>query len=112
MWGWIIGGVVGGIALIAYVQHRAQAGIYRPLASRQPERPKTQDVPLGMEAIDMTQVNNVARRNESLERAHTNWTNRGGLRASTDVPPMADDETYAAKYHAAFLKDKPKGRTP
>jgi hypothetical protein len=38
MWGWIIGGVLGLIALISYVQYRAANGSYKSLSSRQPER--------------------------------------------------------------------------
>ena len=49
-----------------------------------------------------------ARRNESLERGHTNWTKkRGGFflgGAEVEVKPWADDETYARRYHAAFKK--------
>lgn len=106
MWGWIIGGILGAIALIAYIQYRAGNGTYKPLSSRQPERAPQRDVPLGMEATDMKVVNDANRRNESLERGQTNWMNRGSMSAATDVPPMADDETYAKRFHAAFIKDK------
>lgn len=105
MWGWIIAAVVGVIALVCFAQYRARSRTYTPLSNRQPER-RTREVPLGMEAIDMDSVNRAARRNESLERGHTNWTNRGGMAAATDVPPMADDETYAKRFHTAFIKDK------
>jgi hypothetical protein len=109
-WGWIIGGIGGIFALICFAQHRAQRGTYRPLASRQPQHRDADDVPLGMEATDMAHVNAATRRNESLERGQTSWTYRGSMKAATYVPPMADDETYAAAYHAAFQKDKTKGQ--
>ena len=53
----------------------------------------------------MSVVNAANRRNESLDRGQTNWTNRGHMAAATDVAPMPDDQTYAARFHAAFLKD-------
>lgn len=113
MWGWIIGAGAALVAAIAYRQHRAQAGHYRPLSQRQPQR-RSRDAkpPLGTEALDLSGVNSVLRRNESLERGQTNWTHKGFgpllASATTDVAPLADDETYAARYHAAFHKDQPK----
>lgn len=111
MWGWIIGGVLGCVVLISYLQHRAQRGTFRPLSSRQPERHTTRDKPLGMEAIDMDHVNRVSRRNESLERSHTNWTRagkRGSFTASadTDIQPLADDETYAKRFREIYMNKK------
>ena len=108
MWGWIILGVVGAVAVISVAQYRANAGTYRPLSSRQPPRPAARKTPLGMEAIDMGEITRTNRRNESLERAHTNWTQKRDqtAAAATQVDPMPDDETYAAHYHRAFIKDK------
>ncbi|MFG6590976.1 hypothetical protein [Sulfitobacter sp. 1A12157] len=108
MWGWVAAAVVGGIAATAYAQHRARRGRHVPLSQRQPPRPETGKVPLGMEALDLDAVASTARRNESLERGHTNWTKkRGGFflgGAEVEVEPWADDETYARRYHAAFKK--------
>lgn len=112
MWGWIIGGIVAVVAVISYGQYRAQKGNYRPLSSRQPARRNQEKTPLGMEALDMSIVSKATRRNESLERGQTNWTRKGfgsfTTSADTDVDPLADDETYAARYHTAFQKDKTK----
>ncbi|SDF88992.1 hypothetical protein [Sulfitobacter delicatus] len=114
MWVWVIGAVLGVIAAVAYAQHRARAGRHVPLSQRQPARPETGKVPLGMEAMDLDAVASVARRNESLERGHTNWTRkRGGFflgGAEVDVKPWADDETYARRYHAAFKKSDAKDK--
>ena len=87
----------------------------RPLSEAQPKMGK-RDVPLGMEAIDMNEVRRTQRRNESLERSHTSMTDRtsrGFLfeqAADTDIEPLADDETYAKRYHTAFQKRKDKDR--
>lgn len=112
MWLWLLGGLVTGIAAIGWLQHRAQRGIYRPLSTRQPPRPEKQKTPLGMEAIDLEAVARTTRKNESLERGTTNWirarTGLFGGHAEITVEPLADDETYAARYHAAFQKDRSK----
>ena len=109
MWVYPLLAVLLGVAVTAYLQYRAQQGTYRPLASRQPERRK-RDVPLGMEGLDLEEVSRANRRNESLERGQTNWLSKSGFfgRADTDVAPLADDETYAARYYDAFQKDRPK----
>ena len=112
MWIWLLGALVAGVAVIAYAQHRAQRRVYRPHASRQPARPRQEKAPLGMEAIDLNEVARTTRRNESLERGTTNWMRaRMGLfggHADVTVDPLADDETYAARYHAAFQRDRSK----
>lgn len=109
---WLISGIVGGIAVVGYVQYRSRRHIYRPLSSRQPARQANGDIPLGMEAIDLDHVARTTRRNESLERATTNWMRKGtgimGSATETHIEPLADDETYAARYHAAFHKDRSK----
>lgn len=113
MWGWILAGIVALIAGIGFAQHRSQRGTYRPLASRQPQRPQRGETPLGMEATDLETVTRAARRNEALERAHTNWTRKDGSTfrfgsdaADTTIDPMPDDETYAKRFHAAYMKNK------
>mmetsp|Transcript_21150 Transcript_21150/g.33932 ORF Transcript_21150/g.33932 Transcript_21150/m.33932 type:complete len:102 (+) Transcript_21150:278-583(+) len=80
----------------------------RPLAARRPGRDEmgqVRTVPLGMEATDLGLVNNVARQNDALERATPVGARRGGsfaARASTDIDPMPEDETYSARYHRAY----------
>ncbi|KIN77376.1 hypothetical protein C8N31_103218 [Sulfitobacter mediterraneus] len=112
MWVWIIGTIVAVVAVISYGQYRTQKGTYRPLSSRQPARRAEEKTPLGMEALDMRIVSSATRRNESLERGQTNWTRKGfgffTTSADTDIEPLADDETYAARYHTAFQKDQTK----
>lgn len=107
MWVWLLG--VLAVVVIGAAQFRASAGSHRPLAQRQPA-PSDRDVPLGLEAIDMSTLDAANRRNESLERGQTNWLRKGGFfgRADTDVAPWADDETYAARFHAAFQNNKSK----
>ncbi|WP_432816823.1 hypothetical protein [Sulfitobacter sp. JB4-11] len=83
------------------------------MSSRQPARPDRANRPLGTEALDLDAVRRTQRRNESLERAHTSWTGRRGKltgteSADTDIEPLADDETYARRYHAAFQRNKDK----
>ena len=84
----------------------------KPLAARRPSREELgqikEDVPLGMEAIDIDYVEQMARRNDALERANGVHAgkNVGMLRrAATFVAPMPEDETYAARYHRAFHKE-------
>ncbi|MGC1504806.1 MAG: hypothetical protein WA782_11795 [Sulfitobacter sp.] len=103
MWVWLLVVVLVGVGITGLLQYRAQRTTYRPLATRQPPR-RAPDVPLGMEATDLEAVSRANRRNESLERGQTNWLTSKGVfgRADTDVPPLADDETYAARYHDAF----------
>ena len=107
MWVWLLAFLIFGVAAVAVLQYRAQARTYRPLASRQPER-QVREVPLGMEGLDLDSVSRTNRRNESLERGQTNWLNKSGFfgRSDTEIAPLADDETYAARYYDAFQKDK------
>ena len=109
MWVWVLGAALVAVAGIALSRYRAATPQHRPLASRQPARRET-TVPLGMEAMDLTEISRTNRRNESLERGQTNWLNRSGFfgRTDTDVAPLADDETYAARYYDAFQKTKTK----
>ncbi|MEM7520458.1 MAG: hypothetical protein AAF307_05420 [Pseudomonadota bacterium] len=100
------------IGILVWVQVRAARiahQTYRPLATRQPERRKTER-PLGTEALDLDEISRTNRLNESLERGQTNWLSNSGFfgRPDTDVPPLADDETYAARFHQAFQRDKSK----
>ncbi len=109
MWVWPLLVIAIGVGVTGYLQYRAHRTPYKPHSSRQPER-RARQVPLGMEAIDLEHVSRATRRNESLERGQTNWLRGAGFfgRADSDVQPLADDETYAARYHAAFMTDKPK----
>ena len=84
-----------------------------PLAARRPGREEmgqTADVPLGMEATDLSLVDKVTRRNDALERTHVISTQRTGSgqpffrAASTRIEPMPEDETYAARYHRAYIR--------
>ncbi|WP_415403222.1 hypothetical protein [Tateyamaria sp. SN3-11] len=85
----------------------------RPLAARRPgrvEMGQTRAVPLGMEATDLDLVNQVSRKNDALERSHVIATKRTKLgdsfasASSTQIAPMPEDETYAARYHSAYIK--------
>lgn len=111
-WGWIIGIAFVAVVGISIAQYRAQASTYRSLSSRQPERMQAGPRPLGTEALDLEAVQRTQRRNESLERAHTSLTRGRGISslesAGTDVQPLADDETYARRFHAAFQRNKDK----
>ena len=104
---WAIIGCLSALAVVVWVQYRLTRNVYRPLSSRQPER-REQDVPLGYEGLDLKEISRTNRRNESLERGQTNWLGNKGFfgRPDTDVQPLADDETYAARFHDAFFKDK------
>ncbi|MEM6371870.1 MAG: hypothetical protein AAF727_03695 [Pseudomonadota bacterium] len=85
----------------------------RPLAARQPGRAEMgqdRDVPLGMEATDLALVDRVSRQNDALERTSAVGSARRGAKgsftaaASTTVEAMPDDETYAARYHRAYIE--------
>lgn len=105
---WILAAMVLGVAVIGIVQFRAARGVYRPLASRQPQGRREQTPELGLEAIDMNVVRRTQRSNESLERSHTLWTGQRGITGAidTNVQPMADDETYAKRFYTAYMKNK------
>ena len=113
MAGWIAGAFLAALVAVIWLQHRARRNTYQPLASRQPHRASGTKIPLGMEATDLAHVARAARRNETLERGSTNWSRRlggsfAGRSTDTDVAAWDDDETYAARYHAAFFKDTSK----
>ena len=85
----------------------------RPLAYRQPQQPQgpVSETPLGLEAIDMSVVDAVNRRNAALERVTgapgKNRPLSGILKiAETPVVTLKDDETYAARYHRAYNQKK------
>ena len=83
----------------------------RPLADRQPARVKDTGVQLGLEAIDMSVIDSVNRRNSSLERVSTFFGSKrrsGSFSESADthVKPFTDDENYAAQYHRAYNQKK------
>lgn len=107
---WVIPAAAGILLAASLLHYRQTRNIYRPLSSRQPER-REQDVPLGYEALDMDAVRKVNRRNEALERGHTNWTrHKAGHTAvaDTDIDPQVDDANYATRYYKAFNKDRSK----
>lgn len=102
------GFAVVAIVVISALQYRAAKGRYRPLSSRQPQRPVAHKPELGMEAIDMAGVRRTQRSNESLERVNNIWAKHHGATKGLDtsVDAMPDDETYARRFHAAFMKNK------
>ncbi|MCV3271091.1 hypothetical protein [Roseobacter sinensis] len=81
----------------------------RPLAYRQPQRSidVNSAAPLGLEAMDLAQIDAVNRRNAALERVsnpfaphQTRALSPEGAETAVTAPP--DDETYAARYHRAY----------
>jgi len=77
----------------------------RPLSQRQPSvRISTGTVPLGMEATDLELIQKVGRKNDALERTTGHSAGLFFRSAATDIDPMPDDETYAARFHRAFKK--------
>lgn len=85
----------------------------RPLSYRQPQQAQSvaSETPLGLEAIDMSVVDAVNRRNAALERVTAapgkNRPLSGILKiAETPVVALKDDETYAARYHRAYNQKK------
>ncbi|WP_298862589.1 hypothetical protein [uncultured Sulfitobacter sp.] len=107
-WPLILGAVLLGVVILGVRQYRAASGTYRPLSSRQPQSRPSQAPELGMEAIDMAEIRRTQRSNESLERVNHIWTRGNGSsgRIDTSVDAMPDDETYARRFHAAFMKNK------
>lgn len=99
------------MSLLAWITYPFRRGPHRPLAHRQPARGQQMKVPLGMEAIDMSVVDRANRRNAALERVSTFFGPRRGVgsfleHAETRVTPLADDESYAARYHRAYNQKK------
>ncbi|MEM8979823.1 MAG: hypothetical protein AAGD04_10085 [Pseudomonadota bacterium] len=82
------------------------SGPRRPLSASQPARPDT-TTPLGMEATDLSLVQKTNRKNDALERVMT--FSEKGANAAGHVAPLADDESYAAKYHRLY---GPKDQNP
>jgi len=105
------------LAIILWGQHRRAHSVYRPLSSRQPQRDAAAtQTPLGMEGLDLDLVDSTTRRNEALERSTRGWSARAGKRsfltgARNEAPTGPNDETYAAWFHTAFLKDKAKEKS-
>jgi len=114
MWMWVAGAVGMGIAVIAVAQYRAASRHHVPLSHRQPQRHKQdRDVPLGHEALDMTEVLRTQRLHQGLERTTTFYRGLGGGGHAPSLidpegPSLPDDETYSARYHAAFQTRKHK----
>ncbi|WP_299730990.1 hypothetical protein [uncultured Tateyamaria sp.] len=100
------------MSLLSLLSAPFRRGPRRPLAARQPGRDEMgqiRDVPLGMEATDLDLVDQVNRRNDALERTSTvagqkRQTGSFAAAASTRVAPMPEDETYAARYHRAYIE--------
>lgn len=89
-----------------------RAGPRRPLAMRQPARHDANAAakPLGMEATDLEHVHRIARQNDALERSNTTEHGPNGTSSAAEatyIRPMADDETYAARFYNAFKKKGP-----
>ena len=104
----IFGAGVVAFCAIALLQYSARRGTYRPLSSRQPAQRRQQAPELGMEAIDMAEIRRTQRSNESLERTNNIWSQRHGAAGGLDIKidGLTDDETYAQRFHAAFMKNK------
>ena len=104
----ILGAAVVAICAIGVLQYNARRGTYRPLSSRQPAQRQQQAPELGMEAIDMAEIRRTQRSNESLERTNNIWSQRNGAAGGLDIKidGLTDDETYARRFHAAFMKNK------
>ena len=99
-------------ALLSFLATPFRRGARRPLAARQPGRAEmgqVRDVPLGMEATNLDLIDQVNRRNDALERVNTIAGQRStkgsfAAAASTRIVPMPEDETYAARYHRAYIE--------
>lgn len=117
MWQWMLGAAVLGVAGIALAQYRAASRHYVPLSRRQPARPHTDaQVPLGHEALDMSGVLRTQRLHQGLERTTSLYRGMGSAGKGIDlIDPqglsLPDDETYSARYHAAFQTRKHKDRS-
>lgn len=109
-WAWILGAALLAVVLVSAAQYCAATKQYRPLSQRQPERRSQAAPELGMEAINMQEVHRAQRRNQSLERAPASWTRNRDANSATDIQPLADDETYSARFYAAFQSKKKKDR--
>lgn len=116
MWLWILGAALCVVAGICVTQYRGANSSYVPLSARQPHRRTPDQKPaLGHEALDMTEVYRTQRIHQGLERATSLMP---GLFRAKDAPEddiinpegiaLPDDETYSARYYAAFNKDKSK----
>jgi hypothetical protein len=98
--------VVLGVCVLAgavVIEQLNKHGKKRPLSVLQPKSRTAGPVPLGMEATD-TECFRVA-----LERDAVNdvtQTNRYDRMKIIVAEPIADDETYAARYQRAFGNDE------
>ena len=100
--------------VLNWLTYPFRRGPRRPLADRQPSRSEmgqARDVPLGMEATDLDMGDRVSRENDMLERStqlgHEDGRHGYRPRSGLAITPMPDNETYAARYHRAFVE---KGR--
>ncbi len=95
---WFLLVLVGILALI-WLGQVLRGGTTRPLTARfAASRPKPRAI--GTEAIDIDGFKGDMKRNAALgERPESAFPGNDGLQ--THVAPVADDETYAARFHAA-----------
>lgn len=114
MWQWMLGVAAVGVVGIAIAQYRAVARSHVPLSRRQPgQNGPGRAVPLGHEALDMEGVLRTQRLHQGLERAPRLWLGSGQTAPDFISPQglsLPDDETYSARYHAAFQTRKRKDR--
>ncbi|KEJ90252.1 hypothetical protein DSW25_08645 [Sulfitobacter donghicola DSW-25 = KCTC 12864 = JCM 14565] len=111
--------VVLAVVVISAAQYRAANRSYVPLSQRQPERRReaAQKTPLGYEALDMSGVHRAQRMNQGLERStilSPRLFGKKGSELDDIIDPeglsLPDNETYSARYHAAFHKDTNKDK--
>jgi len=101
------------MSLWHWLTYPFRPGQRRPLSYRQPQpcNDENGETPLGLEAIDMSMIDSVNRRNAALERVNAPVVRAKGTSgffkiAETPVAPLKDDETYAARYHRAYNQKK------
>ena len=95
------------VALLMAGEAFLRRGKKHPLAPRF-ARP-AQRVDLGTEATDTAAFDAAIRRNGPLGKMPQhpfNWRNSGGAGLMHEVAPLPEDESYAARFHTAFGKDK------
>ncbi len=114
MWVWVFGAVLLGVIVACVSQYRAANRSYVPLSQRQPaRRGSNSETPLGHEALDMTGVYRTQRIHQGLERSTLPMPRLFKRKDTPEIDiinpeglALPDDETYSARFHAAFQKDK------
>lgn len=99
-----------GLAIVLLIAGEGflRRGKKRPLAHRF-ARPRAVRVTLGAEATDTAAFDAAMRRNGPMGKMPPHpfdWRNSGGDGLMHEVAPLPEDESYAARFHAAFGKDK------